>query len=550
MTAPVTGGLPINYDDPFLYEHLSLIVDEFEKAALRSGSRVGMLVTAQSSLQGMDMILASSDKALGMGRTASATRLNKDETHGPTDQQAESEESYWHNDLELIAQRESGSVTTEGFGDGQLGNASADISSPAFEVGTTGSIGFDADFNDLFGGDGDPNKKGDTIGDYLSQCLGCDLRLQFDWQLQPVDLLGPVADLLADINLALDQFEGFLNPFDYLVDLCDLLNGLNFLCIPDLVMILMSLKMLLKSYLTFQLNIRLDWTLLLGPLLKLILDAISTLLQQIAGVIVAPLDCAIAALMTVANLQTELAQTAALAGAVLERSADRLTGGGDDETLDDLEFTADPRFKNVYGTNETVDAQNEKFQIDIPSIQTATSVGEPRGDTSSFLQGFQVDAQTTLPKALKEPAFLQANPFTKLAVAVKDARDYIMDLVRKLLTALNSLQGLVSGSLGLSISNLGLVLFLKDMINLVLMIIKLLSQNRDVNDWCSYLEENPNILERELNGIRVVPTSESLHLVHGAAVVGEVKTCFNDRSPTQNALLKQWVADLKREGSA
>ena len=31
MSSTFVGSLPVNYQDPNLYEHLSLIIDEFEK---------------------------------------------------------------------------------------------------------------------------------------------------------------------------------------------------------------------------------------------------------------------------------------------------------------------------------------------------------------------------------------------------------------------------------------------------------------------------------------------------------------------------------------
>ena len=322
---PVTSGLPsINYDDPFIYQHLSLIVDEFEKAALRSQDRQAIMATAQSPLAAMDQILGSSDTALSMGRTANAQRVsapagNNSRSAGgeastsngweapgfrlegqpdSDESQRRAEQESWkedHNDLKWVA--ENTSEEPERTGRGEI----ADIKEPSFTVGFEGSVSADRDFNDLL--NGEPG--GAQLGDWLADCLGCDLRISFDWQLQPIDLFLPLANLLADINAALDQFENWFNPNSMMENLCDLLNGLNFLCIPDLMAILMALKMLLKSYLTFQLSIRLDWTLLLGPLLKLILDALVTLLQQIAGIIVAPLDCAIAALTSIADLQDQ-----------------------------------------------------------------------------------------------------------------------------------------------------------------------------------------------------------------------------------------------------
>lgn len=545
------GLIPVNYGDELLYEHLSLIVDEFEKAALRSGTRKGTLVTAQGPLGAMDMVLASSSKALSMNRTADATRAGPPANNPGSNSKGGAPASA-HNSLDLVA------------------GANPAAKGPSFEAGATGSIGFDADFNEILGGEGDPSKNGDTLGDWLSDCLGCDLRINFDWQLQPIDLLGPVASLLADINAALDKFDGFIDPFGYLKDLCNLLNGLNILCIPDLMVILASLKMLLKGYMTFQLNLKIDWTLLLGPLLKLILDGIVTLLQQIAGILVAPLDCAIGALLTISDLQDELQATAALAAAVANRIGDRTEAAAGaagnilgiendlDTNLEGNEFDISPRYKDV-NVNSTELADG----VSIPSISTSTRTQEVGGDTglrntanpapdATFVQGFQITDRTTLPEALKNPQFSEANPFKKLAVTVTEAKNYIMSLVRKIVLALRSLEGLVSGSMSLSLGNLGLILFVKDMINLIILLISLLSEHKGVGDWCEFLEQNPEFIERRLrdaSGVRAVASDRSINLVRGPEIVGEIKTCFNERSSTQSTLLNQWISDLKRDGS-
>jgi len=574
MSAP----LPINYGDPHLYEHLSLIIDEFEKAALRSSNRQGIAATAQSPLGAMDMMLASSDKALNMGRTASAGRVSKraksaegSSDTGGASTSSEEKEPWTTANNELDFQAESGN------------NADEDevLPEPSFEVSSGGSFNFDADFNELFGGEGDPDKKGDTFGSYLEDCLGCDLRISFDWQLQPIDLLGPLAGLLADINATLDQFEGFLDENRLMASLCDLLNGLNFLCIPDLISILMALKMLLKSYLTFQLSIKLDWTMLLGPLLKLILDAIVTLLQQVAGIIVAPLDCAVAALMTVAELQNQLASTAALAGAVGARVADRTQGVVQDakagqDVLSGLESnttTAGTRITDVEGANNFVDAKSDAFDVTIPAISTSQTsnpllggAGSGGGSSESTAQvdggagaeagfsfpaAFELDSDTTLPQALQIPEFLQSNPFTQMALSVKEARDYIMNLVRKLVLSLRSLEGLVSGGLSVNLGNLGLLLFVRDMIRVVLAIITLFSQyGGNVKDWCEFLRNNPEALEAIDRGSTAEATEKSIVLRKGPRVVAEIKTCFNDRTDAQSALMQKWILDLKRDGSS
>ena len=574
-----TISLPsINYADPHLYEHLTLIIDEFEKTALRSGSRQGILVTAQAPLAAMDQILKSSDKALTMGRTANASRASSrsrsssgvpdggekapagtgtsaGDSAANTNTEATETEPWIqsHNNLRHI---ESG--TSEDFieVEGELGNKTIDINTPSFEVGlggVEGNVGFDADFNELLNSD----SGGAQLGDWLADCLGCDLRISFDWQLQPVDLLLPLAGLLSDINAALDKFEGFLNPNGLLKDLCELLNGLRFLCIPDLIAILMALKMLLKSYLSFQLSIKVDWTLLLGPLLKLILDAIATLLQQIAGIIVAPLDCAYAALMTVSNLQDALAETAAMAGAVGARVADQIVetvSGGNSIN----ENSADWRYKDVTSTTEFVKGNQEEGgklpDVTLPSISTSNRLGSEEQSADSdftFLTGFEITSETKLPDALKVPEFLQSNPFKKLALSVKEARDYVMSLVRRIITALRSLEGLVSGSLSMNLGNLGLILFIRDMIRLVMIIIQLFKDyGGNVTDWCEQLRNNPEIAERYIPGTKARVEKDKIVLVKGPEVVAEINTCSTGRTDAQAALMKKWILDLKRSGSS
>lgn len=581
---PTPGLPPINYDDPFIYQHLSLIVDEFEKAALRSQDRQAIMATAQSPLAAMDQILASSDTALNMGRTANARRVSappnnrsrsaggepstsdgweapgfrlegEDGSGRPRRATREEQESWKedHNDLKWVA--EDTSERPERTGRGEI----PDIKEPSFTVGFEGSVSADRDFNDLL--NGDPG--GAQLGDWLSDCLGCDLRISFDWQLQPIDLLLPLANFLADINAALDQFENWFNPNTMMENLCDLLNGLNFLCIPDLMAILMALKMLLKSYLTFQLSIRLDWTLLLGPLLKLILDALVTLLQQIAGIIVAPLDCAIAALTSIADLQDELAETAALAAAVGARVADRASAVGSvasGEGFPGLEgnvTNANSTFKDVGTTSLGVEGigDSDVGAVSIPALtvsQRSGSEDAAAGTNFSLPTGFNLTSNTRLPDALKVPEFLQTNPFRKMALAVMEAKRYIMDLVRKIILALRSLEGLVSGSLSLSLGNLGLILFIKDMITLVMMIIKLFREyGGSVNDWCEHLANNPEIMET------VVPDTKSEYdskrqkivLTRGPEVVAEINTCATGRTSAQTELMQKWITDLKRSGS-
>ena len=126
-----------------------------------------------------------------------------------------------------------------------------------------------------------------------------------------------------------------------------------------------------------------------------------------------------------------------------------------------------------------------------------------------------------------------------------------MDLVRKIILALRSLEGLVSGSLGIHLGNLGLILFIADMIRLVLMIIKLFSQfGGSVKDWCDFLRDNPETLEEFFPESRAVVDRDIdvITMMRGPEVVAEINTCATARTSEQAALMKKWILDLKRTG--
>lgn len=547
----------INYDDEFLYEHLSLIIQEFEEAALKSGKREGYLICAHSPLQAMDQILESSGKALSTNHTKKASSTQSNTTSTSTQSTNNGLLTITENPPsttdKIQASVPSVTLNTDAFNEKMHKN----IVGGSESLVDLSSIEFDEDLQSLTGTG--------NVQDYLRECMGCDLRLTFDWQLKPIDLLLPIGNLLADINAAIDSFLNQMNPFSAIENLCDILNGIHWLCIPDLLAILMSLKLLLKSYLTFQLKISLDWTVIIGPLLKIILDAITSLIQAIAGVLVAPLDCVLGALRSVAELEKQLASTldmgAALASRVKERAGqvgDVLQGEGLD-VGDDTENRLDVLFKDVAvvaGSSGSI-GTSDKSIIDLtaptpPSLRTSIRKGETEPEWSewSFPSGIELTSKVRLPEAIKDKRFNFSHWTTKIILAVQEAKQYILDLVRKIIGSLNSLQGLVSGGLSIQLGNLGLILFIKDMIALVVLIMRLLQEHKGVKDWCELLSNHPEILEGGLSSgkskINVTKGDKVLILAQGPKVVGTVKTCASSDSGPQQQMINQWINELKR----
>lgn len=456
--------MAINTDDPNLYEHLSLITDAFEKSALRSGNRTGFLVAAHAPLSGINVLLDSMNETLA--RTAA-----------------------------------------QGSSAGRL------------------NIDVDEDLASLVGND-DPDSAGSRVAAYLSECLNCDLRLKFDWQLQPTNLLGPIEALLNDLEKILNDFKLAIDPFKSLEDICNLLNALKGFCIPDLIMVLMSLKLLLKKYTLGTIEIHLDWTTILGPLLKVILDGVTALLNDLMSIMLAPLDCTIGGLTVTNQLEKEGRQ--ALAG-----------------------------LENLFSSGVQITGRADTLHTDVGWGQDGVDIdhrlgGQPTpADQVAIPAGFDASLITKLDEALSHPGWADATFLEKLLVPLQEVKEYIRSLVGQLNKALQNLNHLTGGGLGIHLKNLGVLLFIADMISMVIMIIRMLKNHPEIRDWCTVLQQNPSLLEDELRArtgqnIRVENSEgDRLLLRQGSTVVGEIKTCASKRSELDSKVLMDWVKDLE-----
>lgn len=517
-----------NTSDDLIYEQLGVIINEFEKEALLQGGREGAMIIANSPLTAMDGLLASSDRTLGKVK-----------------------------DSRTVAGSGADTSPTEEFA-----AADDESNSPAGKKTKNGiQANFDADLQELFG-DGES-------GDYLRDCLDCNLRLTFDWQLKPLNLLGGVEELLVGINKILDSFELQLDPLKSLDGFCDLLNLTKNLCVQDLIIVLLSLKLLIKKYVSDAISIQLDWTVILGPLLKVIVEGIAVLLEQLSGLILAPLDCTLNALYTANELEREGKELTAQVGAISSYSVDQmqdtvnslqkgqlpsgveLDGTAEDyrwagSTLGETKYPDAPQFGGFKATERETDRNIKSF-----------SLGEQDSDIS-LPTGFKLNRGTKLQDALSNVNFAGSTITEKLILPVQEAKSFLEGLLGNILKSLRSVQSLVSGGLGVQMGNLGAIMFLSDMINLVMMLINMLKQFPDVSDWCKQLEQHPEILEEQLNNrfgrtasdIKVENgENNTLLLRKGPQILMEISTCASGRSTEQSRLLDQWIRDLKRKGT-
>jgi hypothetical protein len=538
-------------DEYYLYQWASLIVDEVEKEAISSETREGSWLAMRSPLATMSQILQSQENILrGIGPTmptpAAPQFFNEmgpefpespgidSQNEGTEDNSPACDDNFDLFDVETLMQN----TTTP-----QVVIAQGERVDPLREL-------FSKLNEDFANWDIDPEK----TRDWFDECLGCELSIQFNWQLKPMSLLGPIGDLLQDIENIVNQVLDAINPFGMLEDLCLMLDAFKFFCPPDLIMFMISLQMLLKKYIMFTLDIKLDWTSIVGPLLKLIVDAMTMLLEQIIAIIVQPLVCIINALEMASGLFEEginVAKTAVAAGQALgdtfaganpgagqaPSSIPFLAGeangvGGGEIGWDGGSAFAIPSFGDAIGGlpelpgitsnigevggqggfslfgSGTAEAQQSEgapsgvgdYGVTGPlgqklaALQQGLSGGGSKSVSFGIPVGVGLKAKDTLAKRMKEQNWKYVNPIDKAIVAVKEVKTWIQELFGNILFALKSLDAFMGGSLGLQIGGLGAINTILDLISLVMLIIKMKSNmgTGDLADWCRELEENPD----------------------------------------------------------
>lgn len=510
---------------PQYYQYLSLIADSYEEYAINSG-RNGILAHSNRALDGFDQILETSEETL--------------------------------NGVRDTRERPTGGGSSERI----VATAEGGEEGVAPRIAIEGDIELQEVLEELFG-DG----RGTNLAErYIRECLGCNLRFRFNWEFKPLDLIPNLKAIFDKIKASLDAFRERLDPMRALAGICNLLNAFRGFCIPDIIAFILALKMLLKKYLTNSLKIKFDWTSLIGPLIRALSHAISSLLNNVAAFIVAPLECFQAVLRTANNLEKEVRNIASLVDSLVTNPQQiDASGSGVLNTSVSADRGAFNIDINANATGSGFDVRQSETPLN--ELDT-TTVSEPpftgplqegespeRGD--GFVTGFDIDLVQTVKDALKDPKFIDSTFIEKAMLPLKEAIAYIQKLAASINQLIKSMDALVGSGLSLNLESLGVVLFILDMISLVTIIVRMINSNRSVNDWCSELEERPRALENVLNeatirrrfGISVEDSftltrgDQKLILSLGNEVVANISTCATDRA--DNNVLRTWIREIE-----
>ena len=138
---------------------------------------------------------------------------------------------------------------------------------------------------------------GGALLDWARDCIPCNLRIQSFLELHPnVDLLGALEAHIKNALGVVSDITSLLNNFDIYGSMCDLLDLLSFMCIPDLQRIiatLMALFMLQAPSLDGLIGML---QAIIAPLFAPLLLAITALLDQFGLLVTNPLQCIIDAI--------------------------------------------------------------------------------------------------------------------------------------------------------------------------------------------------------------------------------------------------------------
>jgi len=361
----------------------------------------------------------------------------------------------------------------------------------------------------------------ETYGDYLEDCWNCFLDAGLSWEFPDVNLLAEVDKLLKQLESLLDWIWDRLNPIDLAKEICKWLDLLwNIFCLPNWSMFLAALAGLLQKYMINGLSLRLDWTGLIGPLVKMILDSLCSILEQLVAIAMAPIKCVLNGLRVIQDL---MGQTANFLNTTNQFWNYYVT----QEALGNM-WTGKENNGAVYGTKgrgnndaswgEVFSGKNASAGFDgwgafgdekaykaaSATKQTGTLQGwNPFPD--GMVTGVQYGTKDTAYKAAKRGDLKFARYLQVPILCLQEFIEWIQHMAKNIIYALKSLSSLLQGQLSFSILQSGLIMMVLDLIALIMALMELASHDWNCDDMDTFLEELSECLNRNMSDVESKP---------------------------------------------
>ena len=335
--------------------------------------------------------------------------------------------------------------------------------------------GADGDFEVFFKGLSD--KKRDKFED----CWGCDLRPTFDWQIKPVNFLSEIEEVIDAIQKSVDSFIEQINPRDFFKDLCPIFDmfdsDFQWMCGADLMALMNAIQLVLARYMNQSISIDISATSVLGPLIKFIADGLTSAMESIRDILIAPIDCIRTVLVTTESLVKEFKDLSAMGETVFNGIAKPFSPA----KISDEEFK---KWEKQSSTNDPLfyESGEDKAAGELlGSLKTKQGKGKLSYsfDLSSDLDGIfkknrkEIDAnqiERRTERGAEDPSnsFLQ-----KMIMTINTAEKFINEFFANLIFSVKSLNNMIVGNVELNLKLAGTILFVIDLINVVTVWIRL-----------------------------------------------------------------------------
>lgn len=351
----------------------------------------------------------------------------------------------------------------------------------------------------------------------IEKCIECEERPENSWEFsfKPIFAMDGFRDLLSTLSATMDDLLRQLDPFSFVNGLCPFLDTFaERTCKYDMKALLGLINMLIARYSTSALEMTLNWSTLLGPMVKGVAEIASTLAEEIMKEVSYIFKCLKTYLLFAKDLMNQVQQLITDTSNLVDQaivdpikslgslenyknsSIDRLhvnqqqnTVGNNSFALDktNLAFTETGIGKNLmsgrgtYRTGPTYTLPSANFYSSKQTPGGPKKKGLINGFTGSYSDNnlekmFGVGANAKNMKGVAKGVQATSNAIgtvnteliDRLLAMMNSAEQFIKGLLSNLVLSLKSLDGMMSQGFNSTVKLGGIILFLTDMFQLIL----------------------------------------------------------------------------------
>lgn len=346
-----------------------------------------------------------------------------------------------------------------------------------------------------------------------AKCINCGERPEFlgEINFKPVFALDGLRDMLNSINNSVDQMMQQLDPYSFVNGLCPFLDTFaNRTCTFDLKALLGLINMLIGRYSMSAMKMTLNWSFLLGPMIKAVAEVATSFIEEIMKQISYLFSCfrtfLLAAKELIFQAQKIISETGNLGNRLLSdqildknnhslrsskiNAKNTATSFSNPAGKGSLSFKDYSLKDNISGKSSF--KANGSGELNLTSFyKTGTVIGK-QAKKKGLFDGIQYGYEGSLENMFglnKDPKNMNAlgkgvqgasnlvgaintELLDRLLAILNSSESYIKGLLGNLVLSIKSLNSMIGQSFSTTIKLGGLILFLVDMFNLCVSLAK------------------------------------------------------------------------------